>query len=169
MEEIMNVNSNNDLQINDDSKKNLILSEAFVVDYYNEDAGLDIKLSEYTKIPLTEISALGSAFSSIVPVLQGAAGNLYTVDLAKGGKLAHAVGTNGFRGYSIGPNGIKEQAVLRKAGTAGINTATLFMSIAIMGIQHEIKELKKENKALKVALEATQAELIKLKKKFKVQ
>jgi len=33
----------------------------------------------------------------------------------------------------------------------------------------QIKELKKENKALKVALEATQAELIKLKKKFKVQ
>ena len=33
----------------------------------------------------------------------------------------------------------------------------------------QIKELKKENKALKIALESTQEELIKLKKKFKVQ
>ena len=33
----------------------------------------------------------------------------------------------------------------------------------------QIKELKKENKALKIALESTQDELIKLKKKFKVQ
>ena len=33
----------------------------------------------------------------------------------------------------------------------------------------QIKELKKENKALKITLEATQEELIKLKKKFKVQ
>ena len=33
----------------------------------------------------------------------------------------------------------------------------------------QIKELKKENKALKTVLEATQAELAKLKKKFGVQ
>lgn len=33
----------------------------------------------------------------------------------------------------------------------------------------QIKELKKENKALKTVLEATQAELAKLKKKFNVQ
>ena len=33
----------------------------------------------------------------------------------------------------------------------------------------QIKELKKENKALKIALESTQEELIKLKKKYKVQ
>lgn len=36
------------------------------------DAGPDIKLQEYTKMPLAEISAPGSAFSSIVPALQGA-------------------------------------------------------------------------------------------------
>lgn len=33
----------------------------------------------------------------------------------------------------------------------------------------QIKELKKENKALKTVLEATQAELAKLKQKFNVQ
>ena len=143
MDEIINVNQNNSLEAEGDAKKNLILLEAFSVDYYKADASLDVKLQEYTKIPLTEISALGSAISSIVPVLQGAAGNLYTVQLAQGGELVRAVGTNGFRGYSMGANGIQEQAVLRKAGTAGVNTATLFMSIAIIGLQREIKELQK--------------------------
>ena len=153
MEEIINVNTNNDLQTKTDVKKQMILSEAFSVDYYKADASLDIKLSEFTKIPLTEISALGSAFSSIVPALQGAAGNLYTVELTQGGELVRAVGTNGFRGYAMGANGIQEQAVLRKAGTAGINTATLFMSIAIMGIQHEIKELQKMHTELLEVIE----------------
>lgn len=144
MEELTNIESNTDLQTkNDNARKNAIVLEAFSLDYYKEDAGLDIKLQEYTKIPITEISALGAAFSSIAPALQGATGNLYTVELSKGGKLVRAVGKNGFRGYAMGPNGIQEQAVLKKAGTAGVNTATLFMSIAIMGIQHEIKELQK--------------------------
>jgi len=143
MEEIVNINQNNNLQNNEDAKKNMIVLDAFSIDYFKADAGLDIKLQEYTKIPFTEISALGSAFSSLVPALQGAAGNLYTVELANGGELVRAVGTNGFRGYSMGANGIQEQAVLRKAGTAGVNAATLFMSIAIMGVQHEIKELQK--------------------------
>ena len=153
MEELTNTNSNNSIQTEEAAKKNMVLLEAFSLDYYKADVGLDIKLQEYTKIPFTEISALGSAFSSIVPALQGAAGNLYTVELAKGGELVRAVGTNGFRGYSVGANGIQEQAILRKAGTAGVNTATLFMSIAIMGVQHELKELQKMHTELLEVIE----------------
>ena len=119
-----------------------VIKEGFSIDYYNPEMLAEVQLQKYTKIPLTEISALGSAFSAMVPVFAGTTTDLYMV--ASKGSLVHAKGIpGGYRGFVRGKSRIESQAVLRKAGTAGANIPMLFMSVAIMGIQKEMKELEK--------------------------
>lgn len=127
-------------------KKQMITQTQLSIDFYNSDVLQTVEMAKYTKIPITEISALGAAFSELIPMITniGYGNELYRVSLSKGGELVHVKGSIGeYRGFAMGKNGIQEQAKLKKAGTLESGLPTLFMAVAIMGLQHEIKELQK--------------------------
>lgn len=140
------IENNNDLENKkaEDDKKEVIVQAAFAVDYYNPEVLELTQLQQYTKIPITEISALGSAFSSVTQALSVGGEGLYRAILPKGGHLVEAKGDiPGFRGFVRNKEGITSHAVFQEAEGVPIDLTGAFTAIAIMGIQQELKAIER--------------------------
>lgn len=127
----------------------------------NINEGLDLIVNEFrdiqhVKIPFNDIATLGSTFTPLVSSFKQneqmfPGGGVYRVSLPKGiqGTLAEASDGSGFRGFVMGDNGIKAHAVLHEVGSADVSTmvtynpAMLFISAAIISIDHKLDDIKR--------------------------
>lgn len=119
--------------------------------------------SEYSggvvaKIPFTEVSALGSAFSSLGQVFQASASEpLYRCVFPHGvtGALAQAKDGTGALGTILKADGGLAQARWVEAGQAAvaINPTTVLMSVAILGIAKQVNDIKQSQQEIISILE----------------
>ena len=148
-----------EIQKSDAKKKQLV--EAMVeVEYYPslEESNLDDR--QWKKVPFSALAALGSAFSTMPEACRtftqtietGAAGGegLYYVKFPEGvtGQLAKKKGEDAFLA-SIMNDGIVGQARLTKAPITAstvvpYNPTMLFMAMALMHINKELSDIKKQ-------------------------
>ncbi len=110
----------------------------------------DISLTQYTKIPLSRLPALGTAFEPIISAVQSSLGGtttsmLYKVTIPSGTHLASFTNGAGNLGTVLNANNqIAGQAVLNPLV---LNPTTLFMAAALASIDKKlgaIQELQQE-------------------------
>lgn len=114
--------------------------------------------SEYSggivaKIPLAEVSALGSAFSSLSQVFQTTSSEkLYRCVFPQGvtGALAQAKDGTGALGTILKSEGGLAQARWVEVGQSAvaINPTTVLMSVAILGIAKQINDIKQSQQEI---------------------
>ncbi|WP_329886744.1 hypothetical protein [Pseudoramibacter faecis] len=131
---------------------------------YVPDIPADTKL-HYQKIPLTQIAALGTAFSPLITSFQAArqaVGNaaiggegLYRVTFnGKAGALARAKDGSGFLGNVINPgHGVNGLARLKPAATSNVfpmvyNPTMLFMGLALISIDQKLNAIQETQREI---------------------
>ena len=110
------------------------------------------------KIPFTEVSALGTAFSSLSQVFQATSSEkLYKCVFPHGvtGALAQAKDGTGALGTILKADGGLAQARWVEAGQAAvaINPTTVLMSVAILGIAKQVNDIKQSQQEIISILE----------------
>lgn len=123
------------------------------IDYYPDTSFLSTDISRYSKIPLSEISAIGNVAATTISALANSANGLYYVTFPKGiGELVQVKGGGGYRAMLHGADGkITGQAVLNKAKT--INPAAIGLAITMAFISHDIADIKRTHTEILEILE----------------
>jgi len=117
----------------------------------------DVAIQEYTKVPIGQLSAMGSMFASIAPAFQGAIQNaassgvgetLYRMVIPNGVHgTVNAVGNITNAGGKIVGRARFVEAGTTAAGTvAQINPAVMLMAIAISAVTKKLDQLEEAQK-----------------------
>ena len=139
------------------TKKNAIIRTMTEMECYPIIQG-DITIQEYTKVPISHLSAMGATFASIAPALKniintseasGTGKKLYRmIDPLNGRGRVTSVGNI----YKKGKQGIAARARYVEAGTsavgtvAQINPAVMLMAIAISTVTQKLGQLEEAQK-----------------------
>lgn len=148
------------VSMNQDSRKEEIIKAATSMDFHPVEFTDSRKLQEYQKIPMTDISGLGSIFAEMIPGLRTVtktatinAQGLYRCTFPSGiaGRLAEFNDGSGSLGTIINKNGIVGQARWNPAGvvsatqtfTVPISPASLFIAATLIQMNHKLDKIQK--------------------------
>jgi len=130
-------------------KKNEIVKAMTDVEYYPSVSEREISIEKYTKLPLTEVSALGIAFEPLLAVFQNithtggeiARSGLYRVTIPEGvsGHLAKFHDGSGLTATIVNETGIVGQARLNKFA---YNPEMLFIAALLMSIDKKLDSIQ---------------------------
>lgn len=132
------------MQEND--KMNVIVKAITDVEYFPAIVEEKVSIAKYNKLPLSRITALGTAFEPLTAAFQnivnggGGASGLYSVTIKNGGHLAQFTNKPGFLGSVLKGNGAVGggQAVLNPLVC---NPTMLFMAVALMNIDKKLDSI----------------------------
>lgn len=130
-----------------------ITQQVLDIDYYPDTSFLSFDIKQYSKIPLSEITAIGNVAATTISTLAQSANGLYHVTFPKGiGELMQVKGGGGYRAMLHGADGkITGQAVLNKAKS--VNPAAIGLAITMAFISHDIADIKRMHTEILEALE----------------
>jgi hypothetical protein len=113
-----------------------------MIDFYPDTSFLDRDMGQYTKIPLAEITAMGSTAVSIIANFAQSAEGLYHVSFPRGaGEMVRAKG-GGYRAMLRGTDKkFTGQGVLKKAG--GFNPVDFCSSVTMAAMSYQLSEIKR--------------------------
>ena len=144
----------------EESNRKLAVVEALTSSEYYPIALMqeEVSLERYTKLPLAQVSAIGTAFEPLASAFQniirggsGGASGLYKVTVPKGGHLAEFRDGSGFLGGVLnGGNQVSGQARLNPLIC---DPATLFMAAALMSINKKLDSIQETQKDIIEILE----------------
>jgi hypothetical protein len=128
------------------NKKNEIVKAMTDVEYYPAVFDEQVSIAKYTRLPLSRVAALGTAFEPLTAALQnvfnggGATSGLYKVTIPNGGHLAEFKNGSGYLGSVLKGNGAVGggQAVLNPLIC---NPTMLFMAAALMSIDKKLDSI----------------------------
>lgn len=131
----------------ENNKKNEIIKAMMDVEYYTCVREDEVSIEKYTKLPLSRVSALGTAFEPLTAALQnvlnggGTTSGLYKVTIQKGGHLAEFKNGSGYLGSVLKENGAVGggQAVLNPLVC---NPTMLFMAVALMSMDKKLDSIQ---------------------------
>lgn len=131
----------------------VISQQVLDIDYFPDTSFLSLDIKQFSKIPLSEITAIGNAAVTVISSLAHSANGLYRVTFPKGvGELVKVKGGSGYRAMLHGADGkITGQAVLHKVKS--VDTAAIGLAVVMAFISHEITEIKRMNTDIMEALE----------------
>ena len=123
----------------------VISQQVLDIDYFPDTSFLSLDIKQFSKIPLSEITAIGNAAATVFSSLAHSANGLYRVTFPKGvGELVKVKGGGGYRAMLHGPDGkFTGQAVLNKAKS--VDTAALGLAIVMAFIANDLTEIKRIN------------------------
>lgn len=141
-------------------RKDEIIKAATSMEFHPVEFSDSRKLQEYQKIPMSDISGLGSIFAEMIPGLRTVtktttinAQGLYRCTFPSGiaGRLAEFNDGSGSLGTIINSNGIVGQARWNPAGTVSatqsftvpVSPASIFMAVAMIQINHKLDKIQK--------------------------
>ena len=142
--------------MNETTKKNAIIRAMTEIECYPiiQD---EVAIQEYTKVPLSQLSAMGATFASIAPAFQGVMQNaassgvgetLYRMVIPNGVHgTVNAVGniTNA-GGKIVGRARFVEAGTSAVGAVAQINPAVMLMAIAISTVTKKLGQLEEAQK-----------------------
>lgn len=122
----------------------------------------ETSLSQYKKVPITEIASIGAGMSSLPTVFRTATTEMVTntsnlYELKNGITLKKASDGSGLlRGFEMGSKGIKKQGLFESVEglnttvktTMPINPATMCMAVAIIGLDKKMDRIIEIEKTL---------------------
>lgn len=128
-------------------KKNQIVKTMMNMEYYPTVLEEEVSIAKYTKLPLTKISAMGTAFEPLTAAFQnvmhggGTNSGLYRVTIPKGAHLAEFKDGSGFLGSALKGNNAVGGGQAR-LNPLVCNPTTLFMAAALMGIDKKLDSIQ---------------------------
>ena len=131
----------------ENNKKNEIVKAMTDVEYYPTDVEEQVNIAKYTKLPLSRVPALGTAFEPLAAAFKnvlnggGTTSGLYKVTIPKGGHLAEFNNGSGYLGSVLKNNGAVGggQAVLNPLV---FNPTMLFMAMALANIDKKLDSIQ---------------------------
>lgn len=128
-------------------QKNDLIKAITDVEYYPVIFEEETNIVNYTKLPLSRIPALGTAFEPLSAAFQqlvnsgGATSGLYRVTIPNGGQLAEFKNGSGYLGSVLKENGAVGggQAVLNPLA---INPTMVFMAVALANIDKKLNAIQ---------------------------
>ena len=136
----------------DNNEKNEIIKVMQNVEFYPAVLEEEVSIEKYSKLPLSNISALGATFEPITAAFQnvmqgGTISGLYRVTIPNGGHLAEFKNGKGYLGAVLkGNNAVGGgQAVLNPLV---FNPTMLVMAIALMDINKKLDNIQETQKEI---------------------
>ncbi len=134
-------------------RKSEIVKAMTYVEYYPAIVEEQVGIAKYTKLPLTRVPALGTAFEPFAAAFQnvvnsgGTTSGLYKVTIPKGGHLAEFKNGSGYLGSVLKENGAVGggQAVLNPFVC---NPTMLFMAAALANIDKKLDSIQEMQQEL---------------------
>lgn len=126
-------------------KKNEMLQKMATMEFHPAVIEEEVSLTKYTKLPLSRVTALGTAFEPVVSAFQsvvigGATSGLYKVTVPAGGHLAAFQNGSGYLGSVLNAgNQVAGQATLTPLV---FNPTMLFMAAALANIDRKLDSIQ---------------------------
>lgn len=162
----------------DEKNKKDIIDSMMNIEYYPVTENEEVKADKYVKIPLSEISAFGVAFSSLPESFRtiaqtintGGGQQLYKAVFPSGvsGHLAEFKNGSGYLGTIMNSNGIVGQARLIPAGASAAKISTvvpydptmIFMAVALASVNHKLESIQEtQQKIINFLAQSNEAQL----------
>lgn len=131
----------------ENNRKNEILKAMTNVEYYPAVLEEKVSVEKYTKLALTKISVMGTAFEPLTAAFQnvahggGAKSGLYRVTIPKGGHLAEFRDGTGYLGAVLKENNAVGGGQAR-LNPLVCNPTMLFMAAALIGIEKKLDSIQ---------------------------
>lgn len=139
--------------MNEKQQKMELIRAMTAVEIKPELAKEELSSRSFEKIPLTQLTALGTGFEPIVAAIQsvlggGAASGIYSVTIPAGTKLAQFVNESAYLGTALSSHGIAAQARLTPLTFSPAAVGTLFMAATLVNIDKKLDAIQETQREM---------------------